>query len=96
MVADYVEQRWERVIAVTKWLGILLAVLAAYDVYDGDDLGGVVMTVAPPCRFQNSSPPARLSTMLVNGIAIVVPVMMAFVPPIPCHVLSMPTNPPPD
>jgi hypothetical protein len=47
MVADYVEQRWERVIAVTKWLGILLAVLAAYDVYDGDDLGGVVMTVAP-------------------------------------------------
>jgi hypothetical protein len=46
-VDDFVEQRWERVIAVTKWLGIVLAAVAAYDVYDGDDVRGMVMTVAP-------------------------------------------------
>jgi hypothetical protein len=47
VLSESAERRWERIILGTKWLGIVLVAVAAYDIYDGDDLAGVVMTIAP-------------------------------------------------
>jgi hypothetical protein len=41
------EARWERIAHGTKWLGILMLAVAGYDLWDGDDWRGVVMSVAP-------------------------------------------------
>ncbi len=39
--------RWERLASVTFWLGWLFVAIAGYGIFEGDDLGGVVMTLAP-------------------------------------------------
>jgi len=39
--------RWERTASVLLWVGILFLIFTAYAIYDGEDLPGIVMTIAP-------------------------------------------------
>lgn len=41
------EERWERVGRILFWMGVFFVAMTAYGVYDGDDLRGLLMTLAP-------------------------------------------------
>ena len=41
------EERWERIGQGLFWTGVIFVGLTVYGIFDGDDIRGLVMTVAP-------------------------------------------------